>query len=608
MMHKFRLFRWTIHSVKSKLILAFAIILIIPSLAIGLVSFTTAKNKVSNQMERTASASVNLLDQLITQMIEFHMKNIDFLSQEIITGRIGLEKQDYEDPSVREILNKFIKLHPELEAVFVGTDKGGSIGSPVIDLPSDYDARNRPWYTQAMENKGKVVITDTYESMTSKNPTVFISKALNDGHGVVGISLSLKSLSENVLGVKIGRQGYVIVADESRNWIVHPTQKPGSKLEKTTADPIYHSAAGTLNYINPYDGKAKKMIFITNPLTGWKVMGTWYQNELKQEAVPIFNMTITVITVSLLLGTAVAFLIIRSLPSPQLERKYQILYKLSPLPILLVDQKAAIHDANPAARKLFDLSASEILGLDFSSLLAPNDRYSFQKQLESCSMKNSEYMINTSLQEKRLVSMESEFIIVDGQQLQYIILRDITESRNAEQQMAYLAYHDELTGLYNRNMFHRQLNEALTRLNEEDSSIAVILMDLDHFKMINDTMGHHVGDLVLQHVAKQLVRHTPADMNLARLGGDEFAMFMSGVDNEVQLHYIGMKILNGLKNPFVYDNRTYQLTASLGICLAPEFGTNSSELLMKADIAMYDAKSKGKDCCQIYTQHLMQSN
>lgn len=84
-------------------------------------------------------------------------------------------------------------------------------------------------------------------------------------------------------------------------------------------------------------------------------------------------------------------------------------------------------------------------------------------------------------------------------------------------------------------------------------------------------------------------------------------MFMSGADNDEQLNQIPMEILNGLKHPFIFNKITYYFTASLGICLAPEFGNNSSELLMKADIAMYDVKNKGKDRCQVYTQHLMQS-
>jgi two-component system sporulation sensor kinase A len=128
------------------------------------------------------------------------------------------------------------------------------------------------------------------------------------------------------------------------------------------------------------------------------------------------------------------FFIIRSLPSPMLERKYQILYELSPLAILLLDQKARIHDANPAAQQLFELSATELRRRDFPSLLATDDRNtSFIKQHESGLLKekvgNREFMIMKNAQEQKLVSADSEFITITGEQFQFVILRDITEQK-----------------------------------------------------------------------------------------------------------------------------------------------------------------------------------
>lgn len=318
---KFRLSQFNVRSllsrirlVKSKLILAFAVILLLPSLSIGWISYGTAKNKVDEQMKRAASESINVLNQTITQMIEAQMKDIDFLSQQISAGVIG-PKQGDEDPKVREILDKYKQIHPQLEAAGVGTDKGVIMVSPLVQLPPDYDPRKTEWYTKAMENKGKVIITDTRISPASGNVVVSVAKTVNDGHGVVLVNLSLKALGDIVKEVKIGNQGYVILYDAKRKYLVHPTAKIGEVATGVTVDKRFAADSGMLEYINQFDGKPKKDVFATNKLTGWKIAGTWYADEVMQEAVPILRRTALVIAIALLAGAVIVFFIVRSIAS-----------------------------------------------------------------------------------------------------------------------------------------------------------------------------------------------------------------------------------------------------------------------------------------------------
>ncbi|WP_373229818.1 PAS domain S-box protein [Cohnella sp.] len=427
------------YSVKNKLVLAFAIILLLPSAAIGWISYTTAKDKVDDQMKRAASEDVNLLNETITQIINAKISEVNILSEEISLGSTG-SNQGIDDPKVKEKLDRFLRYHPELEGIIVGTEEGRYQFSPSsVMLPSDYDPRERPWYKQAMENKGKVIITDPYIMQGTHKVVLSIAKVASDGHGVIAPTLDLKTLDTIVKGVKVSNQGYIFLADAKRKFLSHPTQPTGGELKASFTDTIYNSDSGEIDYINPIDGKSKKMVFTTNRLTGWKIMGTWYKEEVVQEAAPIFNATILVTSIALLAGAAFVFFIIRSLPSPQLERKYQILYELSPLAILLLDQKARIHDANPAALQLFEMSAGEIKLQGFPSLMAPNDRNTFIRQLESGLLNeksgNSEFRIVINDQEQRLVSAESEFITIAGEQFQYVILRDITEQKRTLQML-----------------------------------------------------------------------------------------------------------------------------------------------------------------------------
>jgi diguanylate cyclase (GGDEF)-like protein/PAS domain S-box-containing protein len=293
---------------------------------------------------------------------------------------------------------------------------------------------------------------------------------------------------------------------------------------------------------------------------------------------------------------------------PPTERKYQVLYELSPLAIVLLNQEAKIDDANPAALKLFDVNLKEIRERSFPSFLSSTDRKSFLKLFNSGfagrKFSSQEYSIIKSTLEERLVQAESELIAIEGQPYQYVILRDITESRLAEQRIAFLAYHDPLTGLANRSMFQQKLAEALTESDITQQQIAVLLMDLDRFKLVNDTKGHHVGDLLLQYVAKQLKEHTPDKMCIARLGGDEFAMFLTGVETEEETNHLARCILEALKEPFIFEGTPFYITGSLGICLSPQYGESGETLLKNADIAMYYAKNNGRDRYQIYNHHL----
>ena len=171
-------------------------------------------------------------------------------------------------------------------------------------------------------------------------------------------------------------------------------------------------------------------------------------------------------------------------------------------------------------------------------------------------------------------------------------LREATVRRErhiANQRVAYLAYHDSLTDLPNRALFLDRLQQAILRSHRDEKGLAVLLLDLDGFKEINDALGHHAGDLVLQEVATRLRGALRASDTVARLGGDEFAVLLPATDvNRAEL--AARKVLHDLQHPFVADNRPLLVSASIGIAGVPWHAATSDELLQKADSAMYLAK------------------
>lgn len=178
---------------------------------------------------------------------------------------------------------------------------------------------------------------------------------------------------------------------------------------------------------------------------------------------------------------------------------------------------------------------------------------------------------------------------------------DISERRKAEHQIEHLAYHDALTGLPNRHLFVDRLDTALTRARRTEESLAVLFVDLDHFKVINDSLGHTAGDALLRTVAQRLRSSLRTEDTVARLGGDEFTVLVSGLKDPNDLLRLAHKIHATIKVPVELASREITVSASIGAGLFPQDGETAEQLLRNADLAMYRAKELGRDRTQFYT-------
>ena len=177
---------------------------------------------------------------------------------------------------------------------------------------------------------------------------------------------------------------------------------------------------------------------------------------------------------------------------------------------------------------------------------------------------------------------------------------DVTQRKQAEQQIRHVAEHDGLTGLLNRTAFLQALQAAATDVHRSGRGFAVLYVDLDGFKPVNDGYGHAVGDQLLVWVARQLTQAAREDDVVARLGGDEFALLQRGVSDGDSAYRLADRLVQALGQPTVIEAHALQIGASIGIVLSPGDGTEAEELLRKADSAMYLAKATGRGCARIY--------
>jgi diguanylate cyclase (GGDEF)-like protein/PAS domain S-box-containing protein len=184
------------------------------------------------------------------------------------------------------------------------------------------------------------------------------------------------------------------------------------------------------------------------------------------------------------------------------------------------------------------------------------------------------------------------------------VIRDITERKRIEHELNHMATHDALTGLPNRLMFIQMLNQAILSAKRNKKQLAVLFIDLDRFKTINDSLGHEAGDILLQEIAKRFTQSLRAVDIVGRLGGDEFIILIEDFNNLNQVKKVAQKILATAIKPIVLMGEECRVTASIGISLCPKDGKDEQSLMKNADIAMYFAKEEGKNNYQFYSKNI----
>lgn len=267
--------------------------------------------------------------------------------------------------------------------------------------------------------------------------------------------------------------------------------------------------------------------------------------------------------------------------------------------VITISAKGNLETFNPAAQRLFGYSESEIVGQNIQKLLP--------KRLGGIDTAG-EVADETGMEWQRILKVEPELQgikkngekfplvisireLMQGDTLSYTgIVRDITARKRAESRIRKLAHHDHLTGLPNRFLFADRIIEAINRARRNKNYLAVMYMDLDKFKPVNDKYGHDTGDQVLIELSKRFVNSIRATDTVARVGGDEFIVLLEGITHIGELPPLIEKILDAAQQPIDIDTGSCVLGASAGISLFPDDSEESSELIKFADQAMFKAK------------------
>ncbi|MFD1887950.1 putative bifunctional diguanylate cyclase/phosphodiesterase [Paenibacillus wenxiniae] len=291
------------------------------------------------------------------------------------------------------------------------------------------------------------------------------------------------------------------------------------------------------------------------------------------------------------------------------EQRYKLLFTLSSSGIALVNSEGITVETNPAFNQLAGITNQKEMNL--IEIIPPENHARYNDIMRQAFM-DGKMQQNLQVQVVNLqgipytVEVSSDFLEIEGVLHCYLLVRDITQQQENEARLLELAYTDSLTGLANRYQFNLRLQEALERSLKYRTRVVVMQMDLDHFKWINDTMGHSAGDLLLIDVARLIRLQAPPNSVVARMGGDEFALLAElgpGQGDTVAAH-IANQILHGFEKQIVLRDKHYHVSCSIGMCTAPEDGQDPETLLRNADTAMYAAKRMGRNQYQLFNETL----
>ncbi|HYC88675.1 MAG TPA: EAL domain-containing protein [Thermoanaerobaculia bacterium] len=290
------------------------------------------------------------------------------------------------------------------------------------------------------------------------------------------------------------------------------------------------------------------------------------------------------------------------------DERFRALVENAAEGIALIDARGQILYAGPSTQRV--LGYDELAASNLLALVHPEDLELAKRHLRMLGAAEGTELAC----ELRLRNAAGEWRWIEGtyknllfnHAVRAIVInyRDVTERKLAEETLQHLAYRDTLTDLPNRFLFHDRLEHAIEQARRRNAGVAVMYVDLDRFKVVNDTLGHSAGDRLLQVVARRLRDQLRGDDTIARLGGDEFAVILPEVTRAEDAGTVGRKLIGSLRDPIVVDGHELHVTASAGISLFPSDGTDVETLLKHADAALYRSKDTGRNTVQLFASSM----
>ena len=287
------------------------------------------------------------------------------------------------------------------------------------------------------------------------------------------------------------------------------------------------------------------------------------------------------------------------------EHLLEAAFEAIPDLFFLMNDDGTIIDYHASNTQNLYVTPEEFLGKPMMDILPTNVATKFKKNIATVISNQDVVSFEYALaMPQGLTYFEARISHLPGQNKVVTIIRDITEQHKVTEVIRHHAYYDTLTSLPNRFLSLDRLSQLLNKSKRNVKKIAVLFLDLDDFKKVNDTLGHEIGDMLLKESATRLNKTLRKEDTVGRLGGDEFIVLLGNINNDQNALSLAENILKTFREPFILDGRELMITISIGIAIYPENGKTVSELLRNADTAMYQAKSLGRNTYSFFTNEM----
>ncbi|ABO66928.1 sensor domain-containing diguanylate cyclase [Geobacillus thermodenitrificans] len=287
------------------------------------------------------------------------------------------------------------------------------------------------------------------------------------------------------------------------------------------------------------------------------------------------------------------------------EERYRTFLEHLPGAVLVFDQDGIIIYANTGAVQLFGAKQkSEIVGVPIRNICCGVD----DTVWETCWKDELSFIEKVHTLDDRTIYARMAFSPIEygDKTAVQVVMLDVTERVHYEEQLKYLAFHDALTGFPNRRLFLDVVRESIEEAKQTNDQLAIVYIDMDHFKEVNDTFGHDMGDQLLKRFAQRVKENIEPNAIPCRMGGDEFLLLLRGVMNDLDIEKKVYKLHQSMQKPFFINGHKIVVTTSIGIAIYPWHGSTAKELILHADQALYRAKAK-RNHYQFYSQEAKQA-
>lgn len=637
---------------RNNILMVFLVLTIVLISLLGFNDYRIARKQIIESHEKSLSE----LSAAITTLIENHWIIPRERMVEILTSSSVLLSRIEGDAELQDLINEWMHYYYYHEDVFFiyYADISGRIEYYPTDgeLPADYNPFDRPWYITGMNNPGEIVWTGPYVEAITGEIVLSTLKTIDDPItkeplGVFSIDVSLTELTKTIRSIALPEGGDFYIVHEGGEIIASTSDNEQHIhfVKELLTEDNFSSPSSTYHKLNEEDFFVSISSF---PNADWKQVLFVPRETMFSEIEPIKRNVFVALGVILILSIILFVMIFKELKKKvhlladyflqigdgkgktrelfkdkdefhtlnvefnkaiketyKARERYRTIFENTGTATAIINKDASITLANSQAETLLGYSKEELENKSFMEFIFDQEQKDkidgYLQQIEVSNSKPNSYELRMINRHGAAKDVFLTVTLIPGTDEKVVTMLDITAQKKTEEIIRKSAYHDPLTGLPNRKFFHERLTQELARAMRLNTQLAVMFLDLDDFKEVNDTFGHDAGDNMLCEVASRLREIKRESDIVSRLGGDEFTLLLTDINGPHEAGIVAERILQVFQKPVIISGNKIFIKASIGISIGTQDGTKPGTLLKKADDAMYLVKRKGKNNYRFYT-------